>query len=56
MRKVANTVRCQFHNSDEGRRLAKLDPAAHASLEAQLAGNIVQLVKVIVEDATGTEY
>lgn len=54
-RLIKNSVRCQMHNTQAGRKLHELDPAAHASLEDQLSGNLAQLVDGILTDATGIE-
>lgn len=52
---VRSTVACQLHNTREGRRLAELDGAAMDSLEAQLAGNLAQLLDGFITDTTGVE-
>jgi hypothetical protein len=52
---VRQTVACQLHNTREGRRLAELDPAALASVESQLVGNVAQLIDGLITDATGVE-
>lgn len=53
--KVASTVRCQLHNTRDGRKLEALDAAAYASVETQLVGNLAQLIDGILTDATGIE-
>ncbi len=47
---MANTVRCQFHNTRAGKALKAFDPVLYALLETQLADDIAGVVDGLVTE------